>query len=125
MLAPHARKRGGSSTIASKKFGDHVTVDHIITKDLRDSGVALVVKDVFTNFRYVYLSRTKEGEQVCEAYFISFVPELEDSTSKYKVRRNTSTAYADESKSMVEKEIRTILEGARSNLLQSGSPDKF
>ena len=32
MLAPHARKRGGSSTFASKKFRDHVTVDHIITR---------------------------------------------------------------------------------------------
>ena len=39
MLAPHARKRGGSSTIFSKKFGDHVTIDHIVTKDLRDFGI--------------------------------------------------------------------------------------
>ena len=32
MLALHARKRRGSSTIFSKKFGDHVTIDHIVTK---------------------------------------------------------------------------------------------
>ena len=36
MMAPHARKKGGSSTIASKKFGDHITIDHVITKDFRD-----------------------------------------------------------------------------------------
>ena len=68
MLVPRARKRGGS-TIIPKKFEDHVTLGHIVTKDLRDFGikaekVALVVKNVFTNFRYVYPSGTKEGDQV-------------------------------------------------------------
>ena len=98
MLAPHARKRGGSSTIMAKKFGDHVTIDHIITRDLRDFGiegekVALVVKDVYTNFRYVYPSSTKDGEQVYENLLHFFqveddvgitysdnAPELEDAT---------------------------------------------
>ena len=32
MLAPHARKKGGSGTITSKKFGGHLTMDHIITE---------------------------------------------------------------------------------------------
>ncbi|CAE7762117.1 unnamed protein product, partial [Symbiodinium sp. KB8] len=50
MLAPHARKRGGSSTIMAKKFGDHVTIDHIITRDLRDFGI----------------EGEKDGEQVYE-----------------------------------------------------------
>ena len=71
MLAPQARKKGGSSTIVSKAFGDHITVDHIITRDLRDHGfqderVALVVKDVFTKFRYVYPSPTKSSDQCYE-----------------------------------------------------------
>ena len=43
-----------------------------MTKDLRDFGiegekVALVVKDVFTSFRYVYPSSTKAGEEVYES----------------------------------------------------------
>ena len=38
MMAPHARKLGGSSTIKSEKYGDHLTIDHIITRDLRDYG---------------------------------------------------------------------------------------
>ena len=59
MLAPHARKKGGSGTSTSKKFGDHVTMDRIITRDLKDQGldgerVALVVKDVYSKFRYIY-----------------------------------------------------------------------
>ena len=38
MLVPNARKRGGS-TIIPKKFEDHVTLGHIVTKDLRDFGI--------------------------------------------------------------------------------------
>ena len=143
MLAPHARKRGGSSTIMAKKFGDHVTIDHIITRDLRDFGiegekVALVVKDVCTNFRYVYPSSTKDSEQVYENLLHYFqvdddvgiiysdnAPELEDATRKFKIRHNTSRPYADESKSVIEREIRTILEGTRANLTQAGIPEKL
>ena len=63
MYAPQARKTGGSSTIYSKAFGDHITVDHIITADAKDYGfqeetVAHVVKDVYSKFRYVYPSKT-------------------------------------------------------------------
>ena len=59
MMAPYARKTGGSATVRSEAYGDHVTMDHIIASDLRDYGfddqrVALVVKDVFSKFRYVY-----------------------------------------------------------------------
>ena len=143
MLAPHARKRGGSSTIMAKKFGDHVTIDHVITRDLRDFGiegekVALVVKDVCTNFRYVYPSSTKDGEQVYENLLHFFqvdddvgiiysdnAPELEDATRKFKIRHNTSRPYADESKSVVDREIRIILEGTRANLTQAGLSEKL
>ena len=65
MLAPHARKRGGASTIQSKAFGDHITIDHVVTRDLRDHGldsekVAVVVRDVFGKFRYVYPSPRRQ-----------------------------------------------------------------
>eukprot|EP00439_Symbiodinium_sp_Y106_P079167 s520_g17.t2 len=71
MYAPQARKTGGSSTIYSKAFADHITVDHIITADAKDYGfqeepVAHVVKDVYSKFRYVYPSKTKSGEQCYE-----------------------------------------------------------
>ena len=143
MLAPHARKRGGTSTIKSDKFGDHVTLDHVITRDLRDFGiegekVALIVKDVFTNFRFVYPASNKDSEQVYENLLHFFAvedevgtvysdnaPELEGAIARYGVRHNTSRPYVDESKAVVEREIRTILEGTRSNLLQSGLPDKL
>ena len=136
MLAPHARKRGGSSTIMAKKFGDHVTIDNVIARE--GEKVALVVEDVYTNFRYVYPASTKDGEQVYESLLHFFqvddevgvvhsdnAPELEDATHKFKVRRNTSRPYVDETKRVVEKEIRTILEGTRANLLQAGLLDKM
>ena len=71
MYAPQARKTGGSSTIYSKAFADHITVDHIITADAKDYGfqeetVAHVVKDVYSKFRYVCPSKTKSGEQCHE-----------------------------------------------------------
>ena len=71
MYAPEARRKGGSSTIHSKAFGDHITVDHIITRDAKDYGfqdetVAHVVKDVYSKFRYVYPSASKSGEQCHE-----------------------------------------------------------
>ena len=71
MYAPEARRKGGSSTIHSKAFGDHITVDHIITRVAKDYGfqdetVAHVVKDVCSKFRYVYPSASKSGEQCHE-----------------------------------------------------------
>ena len=71
VYAPQARKTGGSSTIYSKAFADHITVDHIITADAKDYGfqeetVAHVVKDVYSKFRYVYPSKTKSCEQCYE-----------------------------------------------------------
>ena len=117
MLAPQARKKGGSTTIHSKKFGGHITIDHIITKDLRDHGfegekVAFVVKDVYSKFRYVYPSETKSSEQ-CTSDLQHFLkvedkvgivysdnaPELEAAVKPVKqlgVRRNTSQAYVNE-----------------------------
>ena len=38
MYAPQARKVGGSSSIESKSYGAHLTIDHLITRDLRDHG---------------------------------------------------------------------------------------
>ena len=141
MLAPHARtarKRGDSSTIESKAFGNHITIDHVVTRDLRDHGlenekVAFVVKDVFSNFRYVYPSPTKEADQCHEdlQHFLQVgdkvgvvysdnAPELKDAVRRMKFRHNTSRAYVDENKAVIEREIRTVLEGTRANLTQAG-----
>ena len=142
MLAPQARKKGGSSTIVSESFGDHITVDHIITRDLRDHGfqderVALVIKDVFSKFRYVYPSPTKSSDQ-CHEDLLHFLgqkhaagvmysdnaQELKKAIKDLGIRHNTSREYVDSNKSVIEREIRTVLEGTRANLTQSGLPEK-
>ena len=65
-------EEGGSGTITSKKFGDHVTMD-CITRDLKDHGldgerVALVVKDVYSKFRYIYPAEAKDTESCINSF---------------------------------------------------------
>ena len=143
MYAPHARKRGGWSTVHSKSFGDHITIDHIITRDAKDYGfegqtVAHVVKDVFTKFRYVYPSDNKSGEK-CYEDLLHFLQvddtvkvvysdnanEFDYAVKLLQARHNTSREYVDQNKAVIEREIRTILEGTRANLVQAGLPDKL
>ena len=143
MYAPQARKVGGSSSIESKSYGAHLTVDHLITRDLRDHGfddqrVGLVIKDVCTKFWYVYPSPTKEADQAHDdlLHFVGVndeiriiysdnAPELNDAVHRMGIRHNTSREYVDENKAVIECEMRTILEGTRANLVQSGLPDSM
>ena len=129
------------SIIHPKKFGDRITIGHIITKDLRDHGfegekVAFVVKDVYSKFRYVYPSETKSSEQCTSDWqhlvkvedkvgivYSDNAPELETAVKQLGVRHNTSRAYVNENKAVIEREIRTILEGTGSNLTQANLPD--
>ena len=59
----------GSSQVDSKKFGGHITCDFLVTGDDYERGVddekaALVVKDVFSNFMYVYPSARRSVDSV-------------------------------------------------------------
>ena len=72
-----SRQKGGSTQVEAKKFGDHLTADHLITSDGREIGidqsrVALVVRDVATDFRYVYPAARKTSHQ-CVMAFKHFV----------------------------------------------------
>ena len=110
MLAPHARKKGGSTTIHSKKFGDRITLDHIITRDLRDHGfkVVFVIKNVYSvysKFLNLYPSETKSSGQCYSADVQQFLkvedklgivysdhaPQLKAAVKQLGVRRNRST----------------------------------
>ena len=143
MLAPHAGKKGGSGTITAKKFGDHVTIDHIITRDLKDHGldgerVALLVKDVYSKFRYIYPAEAKDTESCINSFkhflkvedkigtiYSDNAPELIAAARSLRARLVTSRAYVNENKSVIEREIRTILKGTRANLEQAGTGVKL
>ena len=89
-----------------------------------------MVKDVFNKFRYVYPSPTQEADQCHEdlQHFLQVgdkvgvvysdnAPELKDAVRRMKFRHNTSRAYVDENKAVIEREIRTVLEAGLSDLL--------
>ena len=65
---PIARSKGGQGRLETKAFGDRIIVDHVILKANIEPGIqgewcALVIKDVRTQFRYVYPSTSKSTEQ--------------------------------------------------------------
>ena len=144
MMAPPARKKGGRKDwIITKAFGDHIVADHTVLKanveeGVKGESVALVMKDIHTQFRHVYPSQTKSSES-CVSAFNHFLSHKDEVGAVYTdnsreliatigelgYRHQTSTEYVDSSKSFVEREIRHILEGTRTNLVQSGLPLKF
>ena len=69
MMAPQARRKGGQKRIETEVFGDHIIGDHVIIKKNAEEGfkgeqVALVLKDLHTQYRYVYASQTKTHKAV-------------------------------------------------------------
>ena len=143
MMAPHARRKGGQKRIETEVFGDHIVGDHVIIKKNVEEGfkgeqVALVLKDLHTQYRYVYPSQSKDAQSSmdCLNHFIGSKdhvqvvnsdnsPELIRAIKDLGYRHQTSIEYVDSSKSFAEREGRQMLEGARRNLLQSGLPLKM
>ena len=133
-----SRQKGGSTQVEAKKFGDHLTADHLITSDDREIGidqsrVALVVRDVATDFRYVYPAARKTSHQ-CVMAFKHFVrtgetvnvfysdraPELVKAADQLEWKHVQSTNYISKTNAIAERNVRTIIEGTRTNLEQAG-----
>ena len=128
MTKPPSYRRDGSSIVEAKKFGDHITCDFLITGDEYEMGIdeekcALIVKDIYSNFMYVYPSARKSAELVILAMkhcYSDNAPELINAMKELKWRHVLSKAYISASNAVGERSIRTVLEGTRVNLLQSG-----
>ena len=97
-----------------------------------------MLKDLHTQYRYVYPSQTKDAQSSMDGlnHFIGSKedvqvvytgnsPELIGAIKDLGYRHQTSIEYVDSSKSFAKREVRQTLEGARSNLLQSGLPLKM
>ena len=143
MLAPQARKKGGESRIQTKAFGDHLIADHVVVRANIEEGsrgerVALVVKDLHTKFRSIYPSQSKSSDEVVialqhfvapddavEVIYTDNSRELIAGIKELGYRHQTSVEYVDSSKSFIEREVRNMLEGARTNLVQSGMPLQY
>ena len=95
--------------------------------------VALVVKDVATDFRYVYPAARRSTRE-CIAAFKHFVrstddvgvfysdnsPELIATAERLGWRHQTSFAYVSKTNAMAERSIRSVIDGTRVNLEQAG-----
>ena len=95
-----SRQKGGSTQVEAKKFGDHLTAGHLITSDDREIGidqsrVALVVRDVATDFRYVYPAARKTSHQ-CVMAFKHFVRTGETANIFYSDRAPELVKVADQ-----------------------------
>ncbi|OLP94911.1 hypothetical protein AK812_SmicGene23039 [Symbiodinium microadriaticum] len=138
MYKPPSYATGGFNTVEAKEFGDHVTADHIVIyrdKDvaLEDSRLALVIKDVATHFTYAYPSALKSTEECVSAlqHFTSakdtikvfYSDRAEERKKAAKImnwRHERSKAYIHESNAIAERQVRSVTEGTRTNLLQAG-----
>ena len=139
MLAPYGRKVGGSKHVIARGFGDHIVADHVIPKNV-EKGIEgqtsmLIIKDVYTQFRYVYPADSKSADSIVRAFqhflrtvddvgivYTDNAPELIDAIEQLGYRHQTSVEYQQSTKAVVEREVRTILEGARPNLHQANMP---
>ena len=137
MMRPYATRKGGSRHVRSNKFGGHIVADHVIMKKSVDTGVQdehvmMVVKDVYTQYRYAYPSDSKSTDEIIKGFnhfvkstdkvgvvYTDNSPEFCAAIKEYGVVHQTSVEYLDSTKSVVEREARTMLEGARSNLVQA------
>ena len=137
MMRPYATRKGGSRHVRSNKFGDHIVADHVIMKrsvetGVQDEHVMMVIKDVYTQYRYAYPSDSKSTDEIIKGFnhflkstdrvgvvYTDNSPEFCAAIKEYGVVHQTSVEYLDSTKSVVEREARTILEGARSNLVQA------
>ena len=100
--------------------------------------VALIIKDVYSKFRYIYPAEAKDTESCINSFkhffevedkisiiYSDSAPELIAAARGLKARLVTARVYNNENKSVIEREIRTIFEGTRANLEQAGAGVKL
>ena len=138
MYKPPGYSKGGSSMVEAKKFGDHITDDYLIAKSDPEAGidgdrVALVIKDVATDFRYVYPAGRRDTSNTTLAmkhfvhdlekvgiFYSDNAPEIVAAMRAMKIRHQISRDYISTSNAIAERAVRSTLEGTRANLLQAG-----
>ena len=69
MMAPHPRNKGGQKRIETEVFGDYIIGDYVIIKKNVEEGfrgeqVALILKNLHAQYRYVYPSQSEELKAV-------------------------------------------------------------
>ena len=75
-------RSGGSTQVEANTFGEHITADHLVLgddeeMDIDGSRTALVIKDIATDFVYVYPSARRSTRE-CIVAFRHFVKSTDD-----------------------------------------------
>ena len=124
-----------------KVFGDLITYDSIFaikrssTNAARvNDTTALVVKDKATDWIAAYPAKRKSAEEITAAvndfkgaetvkrWYSDGAPELHAVCRKLGIRHDTSHPHRSETNGVIERTNRTVIEGARRLLYQSGMP---
>jgi transposase InsO family protein len=124
-------------------FGDLVTSDSVFAIKRNSTSpakhgdtTALVTRDKATGWVAAYPSKRKSAEDVMEAvnnfkgastikrWYSDGAPELHTVCRKLGIRHDKSDPHRSETNGVIERTNRTIIEGARCLLYQSGMPYK-
>ena len=142
----HVTPKEGTETsldTTPKKFGDTVTSDSIfvIRKNLGTSRTgdttALVIRDRGTKWTMSYPAKSKSSDEVKEAvqdfkgaenvqlWYSDGAPELHVACREVGIRHDTSDPHRSETNGVIERTNRTVIEGTRTLIFQSGLPTKY
>ena len=129
---------------APQKFGDLVTSDSIFTIKRSSTSsarhgdtTALVVRDRGTGWVAAYPAKRKsveelklavndfKGPETIKRWYSDGAPELHATCREIGIRHDTSDPHRSETNGAIERCNRTVIEGARCLLFQSGMPYKY
>lgn len=132
MLKHYARKTDGSRHVVAEGFGDHIVADVVLIRRPVEQGIdgqnyMMVIKDIYSQYRYAYPVESRETETIIKtvSHFLKSTdtvgiaysdnaPEFAKAFEELKIDHQTSIEYLDSTKSVVEREARTLIEGAGS-----------
>jgi len=127
-----------------KKFGDLVTSDSVFAIKRNSTNPArvnetttLVVRDKATGWLAAYPAKRKSAEEILEAvnnfkgsetiarWYSDGAPELHSVCRKLGIRHDISDPHRSETNGLIDRTNRTLIEGARCLLFESGMPYKY
>ena len=123
-------------------FGEHVCADHVILQNAKSMGMsgeraALFIMDMYTRLPDLVPLKDKSAEEATRAikYYLgdAMLGRLYTDNSKELIAagreldavHQTATPHRPQTNAFAERSIRTMLEGARTALLQAGLPPRF
>ena len=135
----HRRSKGGMLDADVKKFGDSITADYLIAQNELSRGItgdrdALIIKDRAIGWIACYPVPDKGadeayakilnflGTQKCRYLWTDGSGELSRAAADLGIAHGTSAPETPAANGVAERAVRTVVEGARTALVQAGLP---